>query len=264
MQSTLITPKSNDLTGFDPATAFADAIAKMQGQNINGPYRANVTPRIAQAIFQCTYPNDLPPEYKNGDSLRFLGVEVTVVEDYLDRPATNALNAPEKYMEPFAVSNNGGMGAPLQYEFTPRVPVGVQRVHDVPMPAYKHDGDSGFDLRSTFEATLTLQPGQRETVPTGLCFSLPKGYEIQVRPRSGSAHKEGLTVLNSPGTIDSNYTGEVGVILINHGHEAITINYLDRIAQGVLCEVPTATFIEIDELAPTNRGQGGFGSTGRS
>jgi dUTP pyrophosphatase len=133
------------------------------------------------------------------------------------------------------------------------------------LPAYETDGAAGMDLRAAVpqDAPLTLNPGQRAMVPTGLSVAIPQGYEVQVRPRSGLAAKHGITCLNSPGTVDSDYRGELKVILINHGPEAFVIQRGERIAQMVVAPVTRAGFTEVDSLDETARGAGGFGSTGR-
>jgi dUTP pyrophosphatase len=131
------------------------------------------------------------------------------------------------------------------------------------MPAYQSPGASGFDIRAQLQSSLMLRPGERALVPTGLCFEIPLGFEIQCRPRSGFAAKLGLTVLNTPGTIDADYRGEVKVILINLGPEAVEIKDQERVAQMVLCPVVQAKFELASELSSTDRGAGGFGSTGR-
>ncbi len=130
------------------------------------------------------------------------------------------------------------------------------------LPEYKSAGASGFDLRARLEKPVTLKPGQRALVPTGLSFEAPPGFELQSRPRSGLALKQGLSVLNAPGTVDSDYRGEVRVILINHGESEAVIQDQDRVAQLVLCPVVRAVFEESRDLSDTQRGEGGFGSTG--
>ena len=132
-------------------------------------------------------------------------------------------------------------------------------------PAYETSGSAGMDLRAAVaeDAPLTLAPGARALVPTGLKIALEPGYEAQVRPRSGLALKHGLTCLNSPGTIDSDYRGEVGVILINHGQEPFVIRRGERIAQLVVARHEQAVVVEVEALDDTARGAGGFGSTGR-
>lgn len=133
-------------------------------------------------------------------------------------------------------------------------------------PEYIYEGDSGFDLRANLQSPITLGPLERELVPTGLYFQIPEGFEIQVRPRSGLAAKQGLSVLNTPGTVDQGYTGEVKVILVNLSNEKQIINHGDRIAQAVLCPVltkRTATLTKVADLSQTDRGEGGFGSTGK-
>jgi dUTP pyrophosphatase len=135
----------------------------------------------------------------------------------------------------------------------------------LPLPAYETGGSAGMDLRAAVadDAPLTLAVGARALVPTGLRLALEVGFEAQVRPRSGLALKHGLTCLNAPGTIDSDYRGEVGVILINHGQEAFVIRRGARIAQMVIARHEQAQMLEVEALDETARGAGGFGSTGR-
>ena len=130
----------------------------------------------------------------------------------------------------------------------------------LPPPAYARAGDAGLDLAAA--ATVTLAPGGRQLVPTGLRLAIPSGHAGLVLPRSGLALRSGVTVLNAPGLIDSGYRGEVGVLLVNHGAEAVTINRGERIAQLVIQGVERATLVEVAELDVTGRGAGGFGSTG--
>jgi dUTP pyrophosphatase len=132
----------------------------------------------------------------------------------------------------------------------------------LPLPDYATDGSAGLDLLAAVSDPVTLQPSARALVPTGLTIALPQGYEAQVRPRSGLALKHGLTVLNSPGTIDADYRGEVQVILINLGEEPVTVTRGMRIAQLVLAPVTRGRFEEVKELPASRRGGGGFGSTG--
>ena len=133
------------------------------------------------------------------------------------------------------------------------------------LPAYETTGSAGMDLRAAVaeDAPVTLEPGQRALVPTGLKIALEQGWEAQVRPRSGLALKHGVTCLNTPGTIDSDYRGEVGVILVNLGTEPFTIRRGERIAQMVIAAHAQAVIAEVDDLDQTVRGEGGFGSTGR-
>lgn len=131
------------------------------------------------------------------------------------------------------------------------------------LPAYQSVGASGFDVRAQLSETLVLQPGQKALVPTGLSFEIPLGFEIQARPRSGLAAKQGITVLNTPGTIDADYRGEVKVILINLGSEPVEIKDQERCAQLVIAPVYQAQFQVVQELSGTERGAGGFGSTGK-
>lgn len=133
---------------------------------------------------------------------------------------------------------------------------------DLPLPRYQSDLAAGLDLLAAVEASVVLEPGKRVLVPTGLSMSLPAGFEGQVRPRSGLAAKNGVTVLNTPGTIDADYRGEVKVILINLGDEPFVIERGSRIAQMVIAPVLQAEIVEVEELSETARGTGGFGSTG--
>ena len=135
---------------------------------------------------------------------------------------------------------------------------------DLPLPAYQTAHAAGMDLCAAVKADVILTPGAKAIIPTGFSIALPPGYEAQVRPRSGLAAKNGVTVLNSPGTIDADYRGEVGVILINHGREPFTITRGARIAQMVVAPVSMVTWRETDTLSDTDRGAGGFGSTGVS
>lgn len=133
---------------------------------------------------------------------------------------------------------------------------------DLPLPAYATQGAAALDLLAAIAAPVTLPPLGRALVPTGIAIALPAGYEAQVRPRSGLALKQGLTILNAPGTIDADYRGEVGVILINLSDAPVTVNRGDRIAQLVLAKVERLAWNEVTELPTTSRGSGGFGSTG--
>ena len=150
----------------------------------------------------------------------------------------------------------------------PTVTLALRRLphgEGLPLPAYETEGAAGMDLRAAVpeEAPVTLQPGARQMIPTGLSMAIPEGYEVQVRPRSGLAAKHGLTCLNSPGTVDSDYRGELKVILINLGAEPFVIQRGERIAQMVVAPVTRGRFQEVDVLPETVRGEGGFGSTGR-
>ena len=133
------------------------------------------------------------------------------------------------------------------------------------LPAYETEGAAGMDLRAAVpeDGPVTLAPGERRMIPTGLTMAIPEGYEVQVRPRSGLAARHGLTCLNSPGTVDSDYRGEVQVILINLGQEIFVVKRGERIAQMVVAPVTRGVFREVDTLPETVRGEGGFGSTGR-
>lgn len=148
---------------------------------------------------------------------------------------------------------------------TPTIPIKrLPHSEGVPLPAYETALAAGMDLRAAVpeDEPLTLRPGGRFAVPTGLAFALPAGFEGQVRPRSGLAAKSGITCLNTPGTIDADYRGEVKVILVNLGEEDVVIRRGDRIAQLVIAPVVQAAWSEVDSLDDTVRGAGGFGSTG--
>src|SRR5574344_980992 len=130
------------------------------------------------------------------------------------------------------------------------------------LPVYKTEGAAGADVCACVEQKVEIAPGKSAVIPTGLCFEIPMGYEIQIRPRSGLAAKNGVTVLNTPGTIDSDYRGEIKIILINLGDEDFVINSGDRIAQMIVAPVTQADFSIVENLSETERGTGGFGSTG--
>lgn len=135
-----------------------------------------------------------------------------------------------------------------------------------PNPEYAHEGDSGFDIRANLESSIIIKAGKRHLIPTGLYFELPPNVELQVRSRSGLALKNGVAVLNSPGTVDNCYRGEVGVILINHGEEDFEVKHGDRIAQGVLAYVSAKNIMNLKEVKEindnTSRGSNGYGSSG--
>jgi dUTP pyrophosphatase len=132
----------------------------------------------------------------------------------------------------------------------------------LPLPSYATEGSAGMDLRAALDASLILKPGERLLIPTGMAIALPAGYEAQVRPRSGLAIKHGVTMLNSPGTIDSDYRGEIKVIAINHSAENFKIERGERIAQMVIAPVSRAQWKQVESLEDTARGAGGFGHTG--
>lgn len=148
---------------------------------------------------------------------------------------------------------------------TAPITIQVQRLphaEDLPLPRYETDNAAGMDLMACIPADVVLGPGKRMRVPAGFAIAIPEGYEAQVRPRSGLAVMHGITVLNAPGTIDADYRGELGVLLINHGDNAYTITRGMRIAQLVIAPVVRAHLAEVAELSQTARGSGGFGSTG--
>ena len=134
----------------------------------------------------------------------------------------------------------------------------------VPLPRYQTDGAAGMDLHAAIEAPVVIAPGARAKLPTGVALAIPPNFEGQVRPRSGLAAKHGITVLNAPGTVDSDYRGAVQVVLVNHGEAPVTIAPLDRIAQLVIAPVARADLELVSSLDETARGAGGYGSTGRS
>ena len=131
------------------------------------------------------------------------------------------------------------------------------------VPEYKTKGSSGMDLMANINSDIYIKPGEKAIIPTGIAVSIPVGYEIQIRPRSGLAAKKNISILNTPGTIDADYRGEIKIILINFGKQEFKINPNDRIAQMVLCPVIKAELEVVDELQDTKRGRGGFGSTGK-
>ena len=131
-----------------------------------------------------------------------------------------------------------------------------------PLPTYQTDGSAGMDVRADLEAPIVIEPLCRRLIPTGLYVAIPQGYELQMRPRSGLALKSGISLVNTPGTIDSDYRGEIGVIIINLSGEPFTVNPGDRICQMVLNRVPPLEWEEVAQLSDTDRGSGGFGHTG--
>ena len=148
----------------------------------------------------------------------------------------------------------------------PLIPVKIKKLPHFKgeLPKYQSVHASGFDVRAQIEATIVINPGERAMVSTGLSFEIPSGYEIQTRPRSGLAWKHGLTIINTPGTIDADYRGEVKILLMNGGKDPIEIKDQERIAQCVLAPVIQAMWMESEDLSNTERGEGGFGSTGRA
>jgi len=133
---------------------------------------------------------------------------------------------------------------------------------DLPLPSYATADAAGMDLRAALAEPIILRPGERILIPTGLVVEIPRGYEGQVRPRSGLALKHGISMVNTPGTVDSDYRGELKVIMINHGHNDFVINHGERIAQLVIAPVVQATIVEAEHVSESGRGDGGFGSTG--
>jgi len=146
-----------------------------------------------------------------------------------------------------------------------RIPVKITRLKgnkDLPLPEYESEGSSGMDIRAAVKKPVLLKPGEIRLLPTGLSVSVPPGYEAQMRPRSGLALHHGIGMVNAPGTIDSDYRGEIGIIMINWGNESFMIRRGDRIAQMIISKVYRADLSEVDALDTTHRGQGGFGHTG--
>jgi dUTP pyrophosphatase len=146
----------------------------------------------------------------------------------------------------------------------PHVQIRIVNTSANPLPQYATTGSSGMDIRASLDIPVTLQPLERMLIPTGLFVEIPEGYEIQVRPRSGLAIKQGITCLNSPGTIDSDYRGEIKIILINLSSEEQVINPGDRIAQMIVQKVERAEFVQVEILNETERAAGGFGHTGKN
>ena len=134
--------------------------------------------------------------------------------------------------------------------------------NEVLTPKYETSGSSGMDIAAYIKQDITIEPGEKALIPTGFSLSIPLGYEVQIRPRSGLAAKKGITVLNTPGTIDSDYRGEIKVILINLSKDGFSVKNGERIAQMVVCPIKQVVVEEVKELSETNRGVGGFGSTG--
>jgi dUTP pyrophosphatase len=138
----------------------------------------------------------------------------------------------------------------------------LSHAKDLPLPSYESAYAAGMDIRAALQESMVLESGERELIPTGLQMAIPQGYEAQIRPRSGLAYRNGVTMLNTPGTIDADYRGEVKVLAVNLGNEPFEINHGDRIAQMVIAPVTQASIKEVEQLSDTERGDGGFGSTG--
>lgn len=138
----------------------------------------------------------------------------------------------------------------------------LPHAEDLPLPSYESQYAAGMDIRAALDEPFELLPGKRALIPTGLKMAMPEGFEAQVRPRSGLAYRNGITMLNTPGTIDADYRGEVKVLAVNLGDDSFTINHGDRIAQMVIAPVTQAKISEVDSLTQTERAEGGFGSTG--
>jgi dUTP pyrophosphatase len=146
-----------------------------------------------------------------------------------------------------------------------KIPVRIKRLDgnkDLNLPSYESEGSSGMDIRANVKDPVVIGPGEIKFIQTGLAVSVPPGFEAQIRPRSGLALKHGIGMVNSPGTIDSDYRGEIGIILINWGREPFVVREGDRIAQMIIARVYQADLIEAEDLDATSRGQGGFGHTG--
>ncbi|MGD9074391.1 MAG: dUTP diphosphatase [Desulfobacteraceae bacterium] len=146
-----------------------------------------------------------------------------------------------------------------------KIPIKIKRLDetaDLPLPSYESEGSSGMDLRASVTKPVLLNPGEIRLIPTGLAISVPHGYEAQIRPRSGLALKHGIGMVNSPGTIDSDYRGEIGIIVVNWGKKPFTIRRGDRVAQMIITKVYKADIMEVGALESTERGEGGFGHSG--
>jgi len=138
----------------------------------------------------------------------------------------------------------------------------LSHAEDLPLPSYESKFAAGMDIRAALDKPVKLLPSARKLIPTGLQMAMPEGYEAQIRPRSGLAYRNGITMLNTPGTIDADYRGEVKVLAVNLGEEPFVINHGDRVAQMVIAPVTQAKVEEVDDLSETERADGGFGSTG--
>lgn len=138
----------------------------------------------------------------------------------------------------------------------------LPHAEDLPLPSYESEYAAGMDVRAALDEPMELAPGSRRLIPTGLKMALPEGYEAQIRPRSGLAYRNGITMLNTPGTIDADYRGEVKVLAVNLGEEPFVIHHGDRVAQMVIAPVTQARIEEVENLSETERAEGGFGSTG--
>ena len=138
----------------------------------------------------------------------------------------------------------------------------LPHAEDLPLPSYESEFAAGMDIRAALENPIILQPGERQLIPSGLKMAMPQGYEAQIRPRSGLAYRHGITMLNTPGTIDADYRGELKMLAVNLGDEKFNVNHGDRIAQMVIAPVIQAEINEVEALSATERGDGGFGSTG--
>ena len=150
-------------------------------------------------------------------------------------------------------------------EAVEKVAVRIRRLHhseELPLPGYESEGSSGMDIRACVEEPVLLNPGEIRRIPTGFAVSIPHGYEAQIRPRSGLALHHGIGIVNAPGTIDSDYRGEIGIVLINWGDSPFVVRKGDRIAQMVIAKVYCADFVVVDNLDATSRGRGGFGHSG--
>jgi dUTP pyrophosphatase len=146
-----------------------------------------------------------------------------------------------------------------------RVVIKIKRLEsstDLPLPDYETEGSSGMDIRASVKDPVLMEPGEIKFIPAGIAVSIPQGYEGQIRPRSGLALKHGIGLINSPGTIDSDYRGEIAIIMINWGNKSYTIRRGDRVAQMIISKVHRAELVEVDDLDPTKRGDGGFGHSG--
>ena len=167
-------------------------------------------------------------------------------------------NNQEKMIE----NTNKRIGFVLDYVIARRLDVKIVNKSDFPLPKYESKGASGFDIRAIIANKITINPGEQYNFDTGLYVEIPKGYELQIRGRSGLAFKHGISLLHGVGTIDSDYRGEIGICLVNHSNKPYIVKNGDRIAQGIIAPVYQAEWVEVGELSDSERGQAGYGSTG--
>ena len=201
-------------------------------------------------------------------NLKLLGAYLTtfVEQNVIDKnQREEAMKKVSSFLEE-SVKNNDTIRGLYEQVSRPQVRLQIKKLPHFKgeLPKYQTPGSSGMDVRAQLEESLRIEAGSRALVPTALSMAVPVGYEIQARPRSGLAIREGITLLNTPGTIDADYRGEIKIIVANLGSETVTINDQDRIAQLCIAQVPKVEIQEVEELSETERGDGGFGSTGKT